>query len=222
MIARLGGTRVDVTSGGQVSLPAEYQEVEYIEPVGNAYIDPNVTITTDIGFKLTMNIPTTSVHGTIIGQYLPGNYNFFLYSYDDGRTILFSTYQGPTYSVNFPRNTKATYSFINGVSYSYYDGSTFTVPSYATHEAGQPLYIFTGRSNNFFSSFQLYKDSQIYIGSTAIRNFVPCYRKSDNEPGLYDTINNTFYSNAGSGYFNIGNEISDPKVNYELNIKPNV
>lgn len=26
-------------------------------------------------------------------------------------------------------------------------------------------------------------------------NFVPCYRKSDNEPGFYDTVNGTFYPN---------------------------
>ena len=188
-------------------LPDTYQEVEYIKPVGNAYIDPNVTITTNIGFKFTMNIPSNSAHGTIIGQYLPGNYNFFLYSYDDGRTSLFSTYQGPTYSVNFPRDIVATYSFINGVSYSSYDGSTFTVPEYATHEVGQPLYIFAGRQNNFYSSYKLYKDSQIYIGSTAIRNFIPCYRKADGVTGLYDTVSDTFFTNAGTGSLIRGPEI---------------
>ncbi len=36
---------------------------------------------------------------------------------------------------------------------------------------------------------------QIWDGNTLIRDFVPCYRKSDNEVGLYDIVNDVFYTN---------------------------
>lgn len=41
-----------------------------------------------------------------------------------------------------------------------------------------------------------------------IRNFIPCYRKSDNVIGMYDLITKTFYENAGTGTFIKGNDIN--------------
>lgn len=43
-----------------------------------------------------------------------------------------------------------------------------------------------------------------YDGNTLIRDFIPCYRKSDNEVGLYDIVGNQFYTNSGSGEFLYG------------------
>ena len=34
-----------------------------------------------------------------------------------------------------------------------------------------------------------------------VRDYIPCYRKSDSKPGLYDIVNKQFYTNAGSGEF---------------------
>ena len=42
---------------------------------------------------------------------------------------------------------------------------------------------------------------------TPIRNFVPCYRKSDNVIGLYDTVEGVFYTNAGTGSFTKGVDV---------------
>ena len=35
-------------------------------------------------------------------------------------------------------------------------------------------------------------------------NFIPCYRKTDNEIGMYDTVEETFYTNQGTGKFDVG------------------
>ena len=45
---------------------------------------------------------------------------------------------------------------------------------------------------------------KMYDNDALVRNFIPCYRKSDNAAGLYDTVNNVFYTNAGTGKFIIG------------------
>ena len=39
------------------------------------------------------------------------------------------------------------------------------------------------------------------------REFIPCYRKQDGEIGLYDLINNQFYSNDGTGQFSKGADV---------------
>ena len=47
-------------------------------------------------------------------------------------------------------------------------------------------------------SFKIYEDSKL------VRNYVPVYRKSDSEIGLYETIEGKFYTNKGTGKFNKG------------------
>lgn len=184
-------------------LPNAYQEVEWIKSNNNAYINPNVNITADIGFEVTANIPT-GTNGVILGNYLPGNYFFFVYAYTNNTTTFFPSKNASIVSMTVARDTKTTFSFKNGVLD---DGTTqTTVSTYATAEIGQPLYLFTGRPTQWFTSYTLYK-CKIYNGSTAVRDLIPCYRKSDNEAGLYDLVNNQFYTNAGTGTFSVGGNI---------------
>ena len=42
---------------------------------------------------------------------------------------------------------------------------------------------------------------KIYDGDTAVREFIPCYRKSDNIIGMYDLVNGKFYTNSGTEEF---------------------
>lgn len=39
------------------------------------------------------------------------------------------------------------------------------------------------------------------FGDILVREFIPALRVSDSKPGLYDTVNSVFYTNAGSGEF---------------------
>lgn len=47
---------------------------------------------------------------------------------------------------------------------------------------------------------------KLYDANEMVRNLVPCYRKSDNITGMYDTVNNQFYAKSGSGNFTIGDD----------------
>jgi len=42
---------------------------------------------------------------------------------------------------------------------------------------------------------------------TLLVDLVPCYRKSDNKPGMYDKVHNTFYTNVGTGDFTVGPDV---------------
>ena len=57
-----------------------------------------------------------------------------------------------------------------------------------------------------YSHIKLYL-CEIYDNGTLIRDFVPCYRKADNAIGLYDTVNDVFYTNAGTGTFLKGDDM---------------
>jgi hypothetical protein len=47
---------------------------------------------------------------------------------------------------------------------------------------------------------------KLYDNDVLVRNLIPCYRKSDNAIGMYDTINKVFYTNSGSETFLKGND----------------
>ena len=53
---------------------------------------------------------------------------------------------------------------------------------------------------------------QIYDGNNKIRDFIPAKRNSDNVIGLYDKLNNKFYTNSGTGTFLSGKEISNKDI----------
>ena len=48
---------------------------------------------------------------------------------------------------------------------------------------------------------------KLYENNVLVREYVPCYRKTDNEIGLYELVNSVFYTNNGTGTFNKGNDI---------------
>ena len=48
---------------------------------------------------------------------------------------------------------------------------------------------------------------KVYEDGALVRDFIPCYRKSDGEIGLYDKVEKKFYANSGTGVFLKGNDL---------------
>lgn len=46
---------------------------------------------------------------------------------------------------------------------------------------------------------------KMWQNGVLVRDMKPCYRKSDNVPGMIDVVNKVFYQNAGTGSFTVGN-----------------
>ena len=51
---------------------------------------------------------------------------------------------------------------------------------------------------------------KIYEWATLVRDFIPCYKKSDNVIGLYDLVGNQFYTNSWTGTFTKWPNIEKP------------
>ena len=47
----------------------------------------------------------------------------------------------------------------------------------------------------------------IWDDGMPVRDYVPCYRKADREPGMYDLVSGTFFTNAGTGEFIVGPDV---------------
>lgn len=192
------------------NLPNEYQEVEYIESSGTQYIDTGVSYNNNIITEL--KITATNVNNSIFicqkkgwswNQYgLQFFYNNIVSTLTSSATYLYNNVVlNEEFEIKiYPLLNKV---FINNNAYN----QQFNV----SDNSNICLFDYSRASNNI-SRLHFCK---IYNNETLVRNFVPCYRKSDSVIGLYDTVNDVFYTNAGSGTFAKGADIID---GYEYHI----
>ena len=108
--------------------------------------------------------------------------------YKDGTSVMSKTYSGSVM-------TKQNAYLSSNVSITV--GNIFVFSNHKTDRGSVNSAIELSSGMRVYS-FKIWDDEVL------VRDMVPCYRKSDEVGGLYDMVNNLFYTNAGSGTFNIG------------------
>lgn len=71
------------------------------------------------------------------------------------------------------------------------------------------LDVFGGYASQYnfsLTSAKIYS-LKIYSGDILQRDFIPCYKVSTNEVGLYDIVSQRFFTNKGEGVFTKGNNV---------------
>lgn len=198
--------------GGIERLPSEYQEVEYIQGTGTQYID---TLLKPYKTKTTIKFQYTEM---IYEEEICGCYNV-----NENRYYVFGLYRGTSFIIldraNITKNTIPANTNINEVIYNdennyvFYNGTNVATVSDLTNIGGNTITLF-GRRNNASSVSVIAKakifNCQLYDKNTntLVRDFIPCYRKSDNVIGMYDLVNDVFYTNSGTGTFLKGNDVN--------------
>lgn len=216
-------------------LPPAYQQVEYIETNGNQYIDTGVLASNynnGISYMFKGNITKFKASNGV--NYLFGAINdskrsgnaaintqhttnypcrFIIGSQSALRMgIVDHVYPQPGEDFelrafgnpNFPNDTE----FSCVINELYYRGVN---SAYSGASAMPDVNIYLFWINGTTSASQYYGKLYSFImdaaDGTPLRNFVPCYRKTDGEIGLYDLIEGIFYTNQGSGTFSKGADI---------------
>ncbi len=181
------------------NLPEAYREVEYIQLTGTQYVDTGIIpsnhkIEAKFDFE---TLETEFLFGTTTGIY----YYSFLNSNNE--------YWWGTYGPSGGQINNGTSS--SGIHTLVYNGSNNSIVLDET-TLGQGtelsslsnILIGAQNTNGQFSLAGKIYYFKITDKSTGqlVRNMIPCHRKSDNVIGLYDTVNNVFYTNDGTGTFN--------------------
>ena len=191
-------------------LPPEYQEVAWIASSGTQYINsgivgkPSVEVYADFEFT---SLPGSVANVGLLGS-RDGNIRFYLISVYRGCFHL-GIYSDFTSAITVYTNTRYKYSMS-------YDGTDYyakvngeTVLSGTNRNISTPYNMYIFACNNVVNggstparlcSAKLYSMT-IKIDGNTVRDFVPCYRKSDNVAGLYDLVEDEFLTNSGSGTF---------------------
>ena len=198
------------------TLPSEYQELEYIESTGTQYIDSGYIPTIDTTVRIKVTYGENAVFGSESILWTttpdPGNSGFIIAGHTNMNDNV-----APTEYVKYfkPDGDKIFYNASDSEPYEIEMTPTYSVITYKDNTTEKITYQMEGNGSEYsayifarntagtvaeYSSRKLYY-LKIYDGEQLVRDFIPCYRISDNVAGLYDLVENKFYTNDGTGEF---------------------
>ena len=208
-------------SGGVIPLlPNEYQECEYIQSTGTQYIDTGYVpkLTTRWELK-TMFQDGDSLGNCRNGRYGTGDGERFCISCwtvttDPQIEMSIGSYKSARIKISYNFNGTATQYSINQKPYLYklsvpslscdinpYYYDTFSAPTFSSTDT---IYLNArnmGNGDYDGCGTQIFYSHKIWENGTRVQDFVPCYRKSDGEVGMFDLVSRQFFTNAGTGSF---------------------
>ena len=192
----LGGLHNKGFSSGFDTTLSDYNVVEYIESTGTQYIDTGLimekstTMRMEISAQLTSNGNWAGVNGYMQHQASLGGGNKGLFVVD---------YNGNTHieNVYFNNTLKYTQDWTSA-----YSGEKNKVAVIGMGDKNNTWW--TNVSANRHAQVGKWYYIKVYRSGTLVRDFVPVVRNSDGVAGLYDKVENKFYTNAGTGSFGSG------------------
>ena len=188
-------------------LPAEYQQVEYIESTGRQYIDTGVYLPYKADFDIYYkNKKSNDVGNVGFGYYNDNGFTFEEQPWNTSNAkniLIFGTNISDGYS--FPSNFFNTVRHVELIGNSLYiDGELFyTYERIGDNVASNSLLLGAFRENNCikYNSGIIMGKMKFLYNNEVLFNGIPCYRKLDNVVGLYDTVTGQLYTNKGTGKF---------------------
>lgn len=219
-----GGSYYNVASGciDSAGLPSEYQQVEYIENSGTQYINTNYIPNFENGFEISVEYTpeNSSSRGCLLSNYCATPYHISLEVRESFRQRFY--YHNGTWDNNIlgvkilNKRNIGIFKYINGVFYHTLNDTTQSYDYTSPGSCNEPLLMFVDTNKRFatFTNYLKIYKCIIKESNTLVRNFIPCYRISDNEIGMYDTVNDVFYTNQGTGTF-----VKGPNVYNRYTIK---
>lgn len=197
-------------------LPSGYTQVDYIESSGTQYIDTGVKLQPDLFFDITLQ------HDNLGGMY--GRYT-------NNNRVISQVYTDVVNKLSFQYgNSSTSMNYI--LQNNLYDKYNIKVKDYKMYlnevqvaensnailvNSEDDFYLF--RQSSIYGKGKIFY-AKLYVGNTLVRDFIPCYRNSDNEVGLYDLVNDVFYANQGTDDFTYGKVVTIPNPDYpqEINV----
>lgn len=183
-------------------LDSSYQELEYITAGNGPYIQ--IAYNTNNITKIEFRAKFYANQNFVVFGNGPSNSN----SYAGCRLFRSGTTTYCGHNTNRTQLT-ATYptEFINcSVEKTKYAiGSNSYTLSYVGNTTSQYISFF--KDKDFSNGKLSLAYMKLYSSTGLTYNLIPCYRKSDNAIGMYDTISKKFYGNSGTGTFEKGGEV---------------
>lgn len=213
LAANAGGQVEENPMAAQVAEPHKvegYRQLLYIESDGNQYIDTGVIPNINTGFEVDFNCSDPVIASNSAQIFNAGGRgttpHYAVSMYKSGNNVIGDITIGDSgnISANITSGVRQYIRYIvdgsNKIKCA--DGSTATI-TVSTVNVSNSIYIFAmheGNNATRRATMQFY-GLKLYNGTELIHNYVPMLRLSDDEVGVYDVVENIFYTNSGTGMF---------------------
>lgn len=202
------------------NLPSQYQRVEYLQSSGTQFINTGVKASNGLAVQAkVINTENPQGHGinhVFLGARTSATNRFFTWVFD-GQGGIYYGYRDVYGSIGKTWRAQTVYEFTSTITDSVF--SIECLGEYGWSWSRQITQQFAGDVNLYLyacndwnsSASNLLKGKVFYCtiekDGVLIRDFIPCYRRSDLKPGMYDKVTKQFYTNSGTGEFTVGLEI---------------
>lgn len=183
-------------------LPAEYQQVEYIQSSGTQYIDTWISANQYLSFEADFAALWSTQDTNLFGARSGSTTNrFWLTIYNN--LFHFMVGNTGTWNVTLDTNRHKASVFLDNWNFtSNFNWTTGSGSVWTSVYVDKNFLLFKIDYNSQASCpMKLYSFKLYEWKSTLVRDFLPCYRKSDGVIWLYDVVNNQFYTNSWTWTF---------------------
>lgn len=183
----------------------DYTPISYLQSDGTQYIDTGLKFDKPYYYIVDCEIDNIN-NNQMFGMY---------YGYDHGVAVYGGVYQlidtnYNIYNTSITAGLRTTFTIdkatktITAKSGNIEDSKTFTgdfFPSSSVYPV--VLFAFWTAWNNTLRGYGKGKiySFKYYEEGVLLRDMIPVIRKSDNKPGIWDKVNEQFYTNQGTGEF---------------------
>lgn len=190
-------------------LPSEYQEVEWISTSGRfEYLDTGVIPTNEIVFEIR---DTTTYH---IKRYTFGSSEKYCYKWNGNQVTVYmgDVSWNPYWIDRYKATRTLKFDAPNGQILDDDVVEARGTPNINETNTLKLFNVSNPTETSFIGNIYYAKFTE---NNYLIRDFIPCYRKSDGVIGMYDLCgsicpltNTPFYINAGTGTFTKGPDVN--------------
>lgn len=210
-------------------LPSGYRQLDYIESTGTQHINADIPISITTAIETKFSTKSSASDTNLLGS-----------RYNDGTcdlSVWINTSNNKGIAIHYPinSNSKADTGWI-------YTQEIIDTPTklkitpdeilvndivvYTFNVSRESIsalngYIFARNQDGNATAHGKFKVYYLktWINGVLKQYFVPCLKISDNSIGLYDIIDNHFYSNRGTGVFLKGDETIEPEATNYVNVR---
>ena len=204
-------------------LPDTYEQVEFIKSTRAQYIaltDVLTQIPIDIRVKASLETADDRTGGYLVSALGSGTQRFYAVTYTNSKIAARIGNNGWTevtvtdeVVIGQPYQIETSISYASGgdanlvVKYNLGQQSAVLTAQSISGVDGHTLALFASDASGGTRGVWALYEIVIYSGQTKIFDGIPCYRKSDNKTGLFDAVSNSFYPNATTTEFVVGNVV---------------
>lgn len=198
----------------QQLLPNGYTQVDYIETTGTQHIDTGVYGNLNTLLEIKASRTTLDNNNKQLASSLGNTYSITI-NIGPSNLTRFGTKSYSMRAHDYITADKPSIFICNKSGITIDGNSTGNFNEDTNFTTESTLYLMGANGSSTKFPGKLYY-AKIYDNNVLIRYFIPCYRNSDNVIGLYDLVNNVFYTNQGTGVFTYGSVAPTPDAPIEM------